>query len=246
MEERASWRPRSARQSRGSRRRPSSSRPRAPSGIIGDDVEGIAAALEKEIGIPVVAVPCDGFRSRVWATGFDAAYHAILSRIVKPAVVKNEKINIINFWGSDVFGSLLGRLGLAANYVTPFTTIERLERLSESMATVQVCHTLGTYLAAGLEQRFGVPEIKAPAPYGIPATDAWLRELGRVTIEARLSKGSSPKKRRGSCRRSPSCARGCPVCALLSPQGPFMRTASCASSASWAYRPSPRARGTTM
>jgi nitrogenase molybdenum-iron protein alpha chain len=44
-----------------------------------------------------------------------------------------------------------------------------------------MCSTLGTYLAAGLESLYGVPEVKAPPPYGLAGTDAWLRALGRVT-----------------------------------------------------------------
>jgi nitrogenase molybdenum-iron protein alpha chain len=32
-----------------------------------------------------------------------------------------------------------------------------------------------------LEREYGIPEIKATLPYGIKATDEWLREIGRVT-----------------------------------------------------------------
>jgi len=152
------------------------------SGIIGDDVPGIAEEMETELGVPVVPVSCEGFRSQVWASGFDAAYHAILRRIVKPPRRKREDvINVINFWGDDIFTSLFQRLGLVPNYVVPFADIEQLERLSEARATIQVCPTLGTYLAAGLEQRYGVVEVKAPPPYGLGPTDRWLRELGKVT-----------------------------------------------------------------
>ncbi len=152
------------------------------SGIIGEDIEGVVAELETELGIPIVAIHCEGFRSQVWASGFDASYHAILRKIVKPAQRKRpELVNIINFWGTDIFTEMFGELGLVPNYVTPFTTVGQLERLSEAAATVQICSTLGSYLGAGLEQHFGVPEVKAPPPFGLAGTDAWLRELGRVT-----------------------------------------------------------------
>jgi nitrogenase molybdenum-iron protein alpha chain len=152
------------------------------SGITGEDVEGVASEAEEELGVPVIPVFCEGFKSRIWATGFDAAYHGILRKVVKPAVRKrSDLINIINFWGDDIFTDLLGKIGLVPNYIVPFSTIGQLEHLSEAAATVQICSTLGTYLAAGLEEQFGVPEVKAPPPYGIAGTDAWLRELGRVT-----------------------------------------------------------------
>jgi nitrogenase molybdenum-iron protein alpha chain len=152
------------------------------SGIIGEDIEGLADKAEAELGIPIIPVYCEGFKSKIWATGFDAAYHGILRKVVKPAAQKRpEVINIINFWGDDIFTELLGKIGLVPNYVVPFSSIVQLEKLSEAGATVQICSTLGTYLAAGLEEQFGVPEVKAPPPYGVAGTDAWLRELGKVT-----------------------------------------------------------------
>ena len=152
------------------------------SGIIGDDISGITDALEEEIGIPVAYVPCEGFRSKIWTTGFDASYHAILRKIVKPAIEKKKDlVNVINFWGSDIFTDLFARIGLKPNYIVPFSTIEQLEKISEAAATVQICATLGTYLAAGLEQEFGVPEVKSPPAYGLKGTDEWFRELGRLT-----------------------------------------------------------------
>lgn len=148
-------------------------------GIIADDVEGLCTSLEEELGLPLVPIFCDGFRSNIWASGFDAAYHGILRRIVKPSSgVRTRKVNIVNFWGSDTFGQLFRRLDLEPQYITPFSTIAELESVSDALATVQMCSTLGGYLAAGLEQNFGVQEIKTPPPYGIPATDAWLRAIG--------------------------------------------------------------------
>lgn len=42
-------------------------------------------------------------------------------------------------------------------------------------------------MAAALEQEFGVPEIKAPQPYGFAGTDAWIREIARVTHREELA-----------------------------------------------------------
>ncbi len=150
------------------------------SGIIGDDVEGTASELSEELGIPVVACFCEGFKSKVWTTGFDAAYHSIVRKIVKPPQKKTNKINIINFWGRHIFDELLQPLGFEPHYIVPFTTIAELETISEATASIQICQTLGTYLGAALERVYGVPEIKAPPAYGIAGTDRWYRELGRL------------------------------------------------------------------
>jgi nitrogenase molybdenum-iron protein alpha chain len=150
------------------------------SGIIGDDIEGTVKAAEEELGIPVIACVCEGFRSRIWTSGFDSAYHSVVRGLVKPPRTRTNKVNIINFWGSHVFEELLGRLGYEVNYILPFSTVEQLSRVSESAATIQICPTLGSYFGAALEQIYGVPEIKSPPAYGLAGTDTWLRELGRV------------------------------------------------------------------
>ncbi|MDR3278758.1 MAG: nitrogen fixation protein NifE, partial [Oscillospiraceae bacterium] len=47
------------------------------SGIIGDDVDAIAAELQPGLDAILVPVHCDGFKSKVCASGFDAAFIAI-------------------------------------------------------------------------------------------------------------------------------------------------------------------------
>ncbi|MDR3315523.1 MAG: hypothetical protein LBS98_03455 [Coriobacteriales bacterium] len=157
------------------------------SGIIGDDVEGVADAVEEEIGIPVVAIFCEGFRSKVWTTGFDAGYHGIARKIIKPPAldaegnaIRRPVINVINFWGSDIFSAWFNRFGIEANYITPYSTVDSLAHASEAIASVQACSTLGSYMSSVLEQEYGVKAIRTSPPYGVPATDRWLRELGEL------------------------------------------------------------------
>lgn len=164
-------------------------------GIIGEDMESVASEAEKEIGIPVIPLACEGFRSKHWSTGFDATQHGILRKIVRKNPKKQEDlINVINLWGSDVFTPMLGELGLRVNYVVDLATVEDLARLSEAAATVGFCYTLSSYMAAALEQEFNVPEIKAPQPYGFAGTDAWLREIGRVTHREELAEAYIKKE----------------------------------------------------
>ena len=150
-------------------------------GIIGDDVESVCSEAESELNIPVVPIFCEGFRSRVWTTGFDAAYHGIARKLIEPPRERrNDIINVINFWGSDVFADWFAPFGARPNYITPYSTVNTLRHSSEAAATVQACSTLGSYLGAVLEQDFGVPEIPSAPPYGIAQTDRWFRALGKV------------------------------------------------------------------
>jgi nitrogenase molybdenum-iron protein alpha chain len=152
------------------------------SGIIGEDIEGTISQLEEELGIPIGHVGCEGFRSQVWATGWDAAFDAILRKVVKPPERKRpEVVNVVTFIGDDHFSALLRPLGLEPRFVVPFTKVADLERLAEAGLTAQMCPTLGTLLGAGLERLHGVPEVRSPPPYGLAATDAWLREVAERT-----------------------------------------------------------------
>lgn len=150
-------------------------------GIIGDDVESVCEEAEEELGIPVIATFCEGFRSRVWTTGFDAAYHGIARKLIEPPRERRtDIINVINFWGTDIFKDWFAPFGAKPNYITPYSTTNTLRHSSEAAATIQACSTLGSYLAAALEQEFGVPEIPAAPPYGIEQTDRWFRALGKI------------------------------------------------------------------
>jgi nitrogenase molybdenum-iron protein alpha chain len=132
-------------------------------GIIGDDVDGSATKMEAELGIPVIPLHCEGFMSKHWSTGFDATQHGIMRQIVRKNPKKQEDlVNIINLWGTDIFTEMFAQLDLRVNYVIDMATVDELAQMSEAAATVGFCHTLSSYLAAGLEQEFGVPEIKAP------------------------------------------------------------------------------------
>jgi nitrogenase molybdenum-iron protein alpha chain len=152
------------------------------SGIIGDDVEGAANAAQEVLGIPVSAVFCEGFRSRVWTTGFDAGYHAVVRKLTRPSEEKIDNlVNIINFWGSDVFSRWFQEIGLIPNYLTPYATLESIADAAKAIVTVQICPTLGSYMGAALEQTCGVPELAEAPPYGVYQTERWFRALGKAT-----------------------------------------------------------------
>ena len=152
------------------------------SGVIGEDLEGVSRELSDELGVPVAPIHCEGFRTKIWASGFDAAFHAILTHIVKPPQTKRPVVNVINFFGGarKEITELFARFGVEPLFLITNTSIEQLSRLSESVATVSTCGTLGTYLGTGLQQRYGVPYVRSLQPHGIAGFEDWLRQLGEV------------------------------------------------------------------
>lgn len=151
-------------------------------GIIGDDVDSLASTLQHELGVEVIPLFCEGFRAKHWSTGWDVIEHGILRQLVRknPGKKQEDLVNVIHLGGPDVFTPLLEQLGLRVNLVMGGNTLEKLAQLSEASATITMCSVL-SYLAAGLEREYGVPEVKATLPYGIQATDDWLREIARIT-----------------------------------------------------------------
>jgi nitrogenase molybdenum-iron protein alpha chain len=127
----------------------------------------------------------------IWSVTEDGRIHDTSMQLYgviegSPADVVEDLVNVINLWGSDVFSPMLAHLDLRVNYVVDLASVEELAQMSEAAATVGFCYTLSSYMAAALEQHFGVPEVKAPMPYGFAGTDAWLRELAKVTHREHL------------------------------------------------------------
>jgi nitrogenase molybdenum-iron protein alpha chain len=150
------------------------------SGIIGDDIKGVISDLGEEVPIPVIPVSCEGFRSKVWASGFDAAFHAVLTGIVKPPRRSQPNlVNMVNFRGSarEYITRLFGGLGLEPRFILPFASVEELETISEAAVTATVCTTLGSYIGTALEEQYGVPYVKTIPPHGVAGIEAWLRGI---------------------------------------------------------------------
>ena len=154
-------------------------------GIIGEDIDSIVDELKEEIDVPIVAVHCEGFKSRIWATGFEIADHAVLQSIVQPPRegVKSNKINFKNFYESarPEIIEMFKNFDLEPTFLYCNSTVEELSHISEAVATTCICGTLGNYLGNVLEEKYGVPYVRSINQCGIVGFEAWLREIGKVT-----------------------------------------------------------------
>lgn len=151
-------------------------------GIIGEDVDTVARELSGELNVPVIPAHCEGFKTKIWATGFDIADHAVLSGIVKPPKEKRDVINFKNFNNGKrkEITEIFAHFGVTPLFLYTNSTVEELSHLSESLATVCICGSLGTYLGNGLQELYGVPYIETINPLGVTGFETWLREIGKV------------------------------------------------------------------
>jgi nitrogenase molybdenum-iron protein alpha chain len=156
------------------------------SGIIGDPVADIVESLQKEVQSRLVLSQCEGFKSKVWATGFDSAFHGLLEYVVEPRDKKEpDLVNVITpltvgHLDEIEINRLFTPLGLRANYIPCYATIEDIRRTVSAAATTATCLTYGEYFARSLTERYGVPHTRQLMPVGLECTDRWLRDLAAI------------------------------------------------------------------
>jgi nitrogenase molybdenum-iron protein alpha chain len=157
------------------------------SGVIGEDIEGAVAEVQPEVKAKIVPVHCEGVRSRLVQTGYDAFWHGVLKYLVREPKEKQEDlVNVASMlsytWQDRIeIKRLLGKVGLRVNFIPEFSKVEELEQLSEAAVTAPLCPTYTDYLSRGLKQEYGVPYFLYPSPMGIKNTDEWLRQIGKYT-----------------------------------------------------------------
>ncbi|MDR2368309.1 MAG: nitrogenase [Deltaproteobacteria bacterium] len=157
------------------------------SGIIGEDIEGVVSELQPRTRATIVPIHCEGIRSRIVQTGYDAFWHGILKYLVgKPRKKQADLVNVASMlsytWQDRVeITRLLGKIGLRPNFIPEFATVGEFRQMSEAALTAPVCPTYTDYLSRGLEQEFGVPYFLYPSPIGMANTDEWLRQVAALT-----------------------------------------------------------------
>jgi nitrogenase molybdenum-iron protein alpha chain len=157
------------------------------SGVIGEDIEGAVADVQPKVKAKIVPIHCEGSRSRLVQTGYDAFWHGVLKYLVrKPVKKQKDLVNVASMlsytWQDRLeIRRLLGKLGLRVNFVPEFASVEDFEQLSEAAVTAPLCPTYTDYISRGLEQEYGVPYFMYPSPMGVANTDGWLREIAKYT-----------------------------------------------------------------
>lgn len=156
------------------------------SGIIGEDIDAVINQTQDEVTATVIPVYCDGFKSKVWASGYDGSFQGALNFLIKEPEEKQENlVNVINpitFGRTDELevNRLLNHIGLETNFIPNFSTTEAIGKASEAALTASLCTTFSEYFAKTLNERFNVPFTEKLMPVGLDNTDAWVREIAKI------------------------------------------------------------------
>jgi light-independent protochlorophyllide reductase B subunit len=160
---------------------------------IGEDLTGLAAGLEEELGCSIIIIDAPGFLGDA-VIGWQRAIRALVMKMARPMEGEGG-INIIGpsllhgNWANDLaeIRRLLAGYGVPVNCVLAAgSDLDQVESLGRGLVNVVLAPDYGLDAAGLLEERLGVPTLKdVPLPYGIDGTDGFLRaileHLGRGT-----------------------------------------------------------------
>jgi nitrogenase molybdenum-iron protein alpha chain len=158
------------------------------SGIIGDDVDAIVREVQPDTKALIVPVHCDGFRSKICASGFDAAFQSISKFILKDVTPKKDK-GLINLFAPTTVSyadqleieRILDKVGLRVNYIPFFSTLEKILSIPNAEASTSICKVFADEFMKDIEHDYGVPYAHTVMPVGLRNTDKWLRGIAEVT-----------------------------------------------------------------
>lgn len=161
--------------------------------INNDDVNSIIWELEDELGIKIIFIYSDGFKTKTPVTGYDIALHGLLKYIVGRNEPKNDFINVVTISESAANLSavikIFSDLHIGYRLLPQFSDIDSIRNASAAAATVVLNEDEGALFAQELEESFGVPYVKASPPIGIKETRAFIQALAQVLhIEEQASR----------------------------------------------------------
>lgn len=169
--------------------------------LIGDDLDGIVARLQEEVSAKIVPIHCEGFKTKIMASAYDAVYHGILRNLMEkeedPRTVIpddletlkeqyriNRTVNILNVSSMSradekELTRLVEALDLHVRILPCFARPDDFASVSEAALNVSICSTHDDYFAGHIEERYGIPFLIHSIPVGVRNVSEWLCAIAR-------------------------------------------------------------------
>jgi nitrogenase molybdenum-iron protein alpha chain len=180
--------------------------------LIGDDVDTILADLQKDSAADLVSVNCEGFKTKLMATAYDAVYNGILKNLSKKKIQRENpvvadklddivyeyrKAHTVNVFNVGSMGRpdelelerLLNALELNVNFLPCFTRPRDFRRVLDAALNVSICGTHDDYYVTHIYEEYKIPYIIDTMPIGRKGTARWLMaiaEFFHIGDKARL------------------------------------------------------------
>lgn len=170
-------------------------------GIIGDDVNEVVSQVQGQVNAKIILVHCEGFRTKISATAYDAVYHGIARGldleekeeeritdheldVLKREYERKRTVNIFNAFSIGrtdelELQRLLNALGLKVKFYPNFAHPDSFKELTNAALNISLCPTHDDYFLKFLEERFGMPYLIKGMPLGIQNTTDWLLDVAK-------------------------------------------------------------------
>ncbi len=169
--------------------------------IIGDDVDSVVEQAQKEVQARIVPVHCEGFKTKIAATAYDAVYHGILRSLIKPEPVNGQEmrseleilqekyrdsrtVNVLNVSSMSRIDEyelvrLLKALDLNLNILPCYAHPEDFQKATEAALNVSICATHDDYFVEHLQEQYNIPFILRTIPIGVKYTNRWIMDIAQ-------------------------------------------------------------------
>jgi nitrogenase molybdenum-iron protein alpha chain len=157
------------------------------SGIIGDDIDAIVKDIQQDTDALVIPIHCEGFKSKICASGFDAAFISINKYILKQERLEKREglINLfapvsISYADQVEMERMISLLGLHVNYIPFFSSLEKIKEIPAAQASTSICKVFADEFMKTLYEDYDIPYSHTVMPIGVRNTDIWFRGIAGV------------------------------------------------------------------
>ncbi|MCX7841667.1 MAG: nitrogenase molybdenum-iron protein alpha chain [Clostridia bacterium] len=156
-----------------------------PVGLIGDDINAVAAWAQNEYGIKVISFSCEGYKGVSQSGGHHIANNGLIRHIIGTgdAAVGKYAINILGEYNIGGDGWELERILKKIGYeivsmMTGNGTVEELSNAHKAALNVVQCHRSINYIGEMMKTKYGQDWIKVNF-IGVKSTIKSLRDIAR-------------------------------------------------------------------
>ncbi len=167
--------------------------------LIGDDIDSILSDLQTQTAASLVPIHCEGFKTKVMATAYDAVYHGILKNYVrkperreyiaepelermKESYRVSRHVNILNVGSMSRADELelqriLNAIGLTVTFIPCYAEPEDFQYSLETSLNVSICGTHDDYFVEHIKEKYAIPFLIDTIPIGRKNTDRWILKI---------------------------------------------------------------------
>lgn len=165
-----------------------------PVGLIGDDINAVAAESEKLYGIQVLAFSCEGYKGVSQSAGHHIANNNLMKKVIGTGTEKHNKPFSINLLGEYNIGGdgweiarVLKKIGYhIVSVMTGDGTYEQLKNAHMADLNIVQCHRSINYIAEMLHTKYGTPWMKCNF-IGVTSTVETLRSMAKYFDDPKLT-----------------------------------------------------------